>query len=850
MRGWKDRSPGIAPVFIAYALLTLVMTYPVVIRLSTHLIGDGDDMWVHFWNSWWVDQVIQEGGDLYHTPLLFHPTGVSLRHQNIGWVNAVLWLALEPAVGGIVAYNVVHLIHIPLCGLGMFLLARYLMKSDSIAFLSGLVYAFWPFRMLDTNHPNTVSTEGFPILMLVLLHLFREGRPIRAGIIAGLVLAVTGYMRWQLLILAGFMVVLYALYGLGYERERWSRKTVVGLALMGVVATGLMLPGLYPFVQEGLAGGLPERVKAVVLSQPEQDLVAWIIPQHQHALGGFFTQLFDGYGRTPPRHRYSAYLGYVVIGLTAVGVVKRRQNRDTWFWLVLALLCFTLSLGPQLRFDNVEYANIPLPYRLLEWAPPVQMLGDPRRFSALLGVPLAVLAGYGALSLRRWLVQRRWGSLLAHPMVYTGVLGLLLLVDYYSIPTATVSTHIPSFYSTLAEESGDFAIIELPGNRQATEYYMFCQTTHGRPLLGGHVSRLPSQALDYESSVPLLRGMYESGTGRINTEVPDVSRQLAVLAEAGFRYIIMHKDMCNPGLVPEWQSYLAMSPLYEDDEVAVYSTAPVVGKDSALRHDLGAGVGLIEVGLSADNARQDPALEITAVWGATAPPRADLQVEIALVSKGGASAQVQCFDLSPTWLTTEWPADTIVRHSYVIEAEPGLGEGVYSIDMGLVRRSDGQAIDQRETVGEVVALITEDRLQLFPMGRRVGVDFGQELRLLGYNLEVSRRNVRLILHWEALQEMEVAYKFFVHLENAGTGTLAAQADVMPRGWTYPTVEWAAREVVSDEIYLSLSAVPCGEYGLSIGVYHPETRQRLSVDSAPPGFVAYQDRLELPELIAR
>jgi hypothetical protein len=103
-------------VLFAYSLLTVIMTWPVVARLNTHLIGTGDDMWVHYWNNWWVKQVLQQGGNVYYTPLLFHPTGVSLLYHNFAWVNIAIWLVLEPFVGGIAAYNLVHVLHIPLCG--------------------------------------------------------------------------------------------------------------------------------------------------------------------------------------------------------------------------------------------------------------------------------------------------------------------------------------------------------------------------------------------------------------------------------------------------------------------------------------------------------------------------------------------------------------------------------------------------------------------------------------------------------------------------------------------------------------------------------------------------------------
>jgi hypothetical protein len=851
VRDWKRALLIYTGVFLAYVLLTLVMTWPVVAKLNTHLVGNGDDMWVHYWNNWWVKQVLQQGADLYYTHLLFHPTGVRLVYHNFAWVNIALWLVLEPLVGGIVAYNLVYLIHMPLCGLGMFLLSRRLTKSDAVAFVSGLVFAFWPYRMLDVNHPNMISTEGFPFLTLALLRLFQDERLIRDGIIAGVLSALIGYMRWQLLILAGFWVALYLLYTLIWERERWSWQRGAALALTGVVAVALMVPGLYPLVREqSEEGGFPQELYTVSASDPEQDLLAWIIPQHQHPLGELYTRLSRGYGRSSARGRYSAFLGYVAVGLAVVGVVKRRKRKETWFWLGLALLCFVLALGPHLRFDDVDYASIPLPYQLIGWLPLIRMLRYPHRFSTLLGLSIAVLVGYGALALREWLAPRRWGSRVARPVVFTSLLGLLLLLDYLSIPTATVSAHVPAFYSTLAEEAGDFAIVGLPGKRQITEHYMFYQTTHSRPLLGGHVSRLPPHALEFASSVPLVEGMYRSQTGGINTEIPDISRQLSLLAGAGFRYIVLHKELAEPGLLAEWQSYLAVSPWYEDEEVTVHSTTPVVGQDAFLEYDLGAGIGLIHTSLSTGNTAPDSVLELEFVWGTTAPPETDLQVEIALVDDEGNVGQAQRLEISPTWPTGEWPVNAIVRDRFTFQVDPRLTEGIYAVVVGLVRKEDGQPVGQKAEVGAVLILETGQGLSASPIVHRVGAGFGDVLRLLGYGLEASTDAARVTLHWQALRRMEESYKFFVHLVDAESGTLAAQVDVVPLDWTHPTTEWQAEEIVSDQLVLPLEEVPPGRYRLWVGVYHPDTGERLSIGDMPDGFVFNEGRFMLPGEVVR
>jgi hypothetical protein len=802
------------------------MTYPVVIRLGTHLIGDGDDMWVHYWNNWWVKRVLQEGGDLYHTSLLFHPTGVSLIHQNFAWVNIVLWLGLERVVGGIAAYNLVHLLHIPISGLSMFLLVRRLTRSEAIAFVGGLIYAFLPFRMLDTNHPNMISTEGFPLLMLALLRLFEDGNPLRDGIFGGFVIALIGYLRWQLLILAAFMTVCYLLYVVVWQHTRWNRRIAMGLVVMVVIAGGLMTPGLIPYVRETARDGLAGELYELTPEPGKQDLLSFVVPQRQHLLSPLYDKVFRTYSRAAARHVYSAFLGHVVLALVVAAVVGRRDRSKTKFWLGLGVLCFALALGPYLRFNRILHKNIPLPYQLIGWLPPIRMLGISLRFNALLGLPLAVLGASGAQVLWEWIEQRRWPGRLASPTSFAAVLGLLILLDYLSVPTATVSVDVPDFYYLLAEEPGDFAIVGLPGKRHHTERYMFYQIVHGRPILGGHVSRLPPEALDFASSIPLIANMYREVA--INTGLPDISRQLSMLAEAGFKYVIIHKDLATEQQLDAWQSYLLIQPRYEDEELAVYPTEPVVGRDCSVEHDLGSGMVLVETRLSTEDIAPDAILEIGVVWGTKSPPGEALGLELSLVDDEGRVGQVERFQISPRWSAQTWPTNAIVRDKYAFQVEPWARAGEQALVARLVRAGDGQPVGQEAEIGRVVMHAPERVFVAPPIERGVEARFGDALRLLGYDVSVDAGALDVTLHWKALRRMLRSYKFFVHLYDIEGGEIVAQRDIIPYDWQYPTVWWEAAEVVSDQVHVPLDKVPAGVYQLAVGAYDAETIDRLDI----------------------
>jgi hypothetical protein len=84
---------------------------------------------------------------------------------------------------------------------------------------------------------------------------------------------------------------------------------------------------------------------------------------------------------------------------------------------------------------------------------------------------------------------------------------------------------------------------------------------------------------------------------------------------------------------------------------------------------------------------------------------------------------------------------------------------------------------------------------------------------------------------------------------AEEGEIASQHDGMPVGGLYPTTLWKAGEEVEDEHPLSLSTdlVP-GDYRLLVGLYRPETGERLPVlgsDGQPVGDSAELATVPLP-----
>jgi 4-amino-4-deoxy-L-arabinose transferase-like glycosyltransferase len=107
------------------------------------------------------------------------------------------------------------------------------------------------------------------------------------------------------------------------------------------------------------------------------------------------------------------------------------------------------------------------------------------------------------------------------------------------------------------------------------------------------------------------------------------------------------------------------------------------------------------------------------------------------------------------------------------------------------------------------------------------------IRLVGYTVadETVRPGqlVRLALFWQAQEVVTEPLTVFAHLVDQ-EGQLVAQQDGEPAGGSRPTVSWSSGELVRDQRGILLPRdTPPGEYRLVVGLYRPDSGQRLLVN---------------------
>lgn len=552
---------------LVYAVMAVVMTWPVALHLSDRFAGGGVDLKVSLWDMWWVERVALDGEAPLHTRHLFYPEGVSLAHHSISWRAGLFALPLRAAFGPITGYNLFFLGETVACCFATFLLALRLGGRPDAAIVSGAVLGFFPYRMAQAaSHPNLGSLSMIPLSLLCVEAALQTRKPawiIAGGACTALVL-LTGA---HLFIMTTGLLVALCLVRVVQQLQAGQAPRQVWVTVAAVAAACAVLCG--PLLLQFVGPGAPdmERALSVKHSRHPGDLAGFVTPWPRHLLfGGAVAKLDLRPGK------WGHYLGIGALGLLAASTFAKERRRELSPYALGTVAFLLLSLGPHLHIAGHRW-EWPMPYDLIGWARPIQALRSPDRFGLLVGICLALGAGWGyARLVRTSSLRGRSLSLL---------LCLLVLgADYWPVPYRTFKGRLGAAHRALLQESVTGAVIELPMHRQASKEAMFAQTRHGRPLVSGMVARLPAEARRYIRRSALLRALAKRRPKRYRCRRFDLPGQWAKLEREGFSHVVFHPLRYRAREREHVRSYLRAAPVVVSKDQLLFRLADLAALPS------------------------------------------------------------------------------------------------------------------------------------------------------------------------------------------------------------------------------------------------------------------------------
>ena len=252
-------------------------------------------------------------------------------------------------------------------------------------------------------------------------------------------------------------------------------------------------------------------------SPPGIDLLSFFLPNPNHgltpeAVRAWLTPRADLYLENVASLPFVALAAIVAAVRTGWRPLDDTRGKPMRFWVALTVAFALLALGPFIHIAGVN-TDIPGPWALARYLPLVRLARTPARLAIVAMLGLSMLFGVALCYLGdRWPQRRR---------LLLSVVAAVMFVELLPAPRPLYSASVPRFYARVADQQADVRILELPvGVRDGTSSVgnftarsQFFQTVHGKPLIGGYLSRVSRRRIDEMRQDPMLDALMTLSEG-------------------------------------------------------------------------------------------------------------------------------------------------------------------------------------------------------------------------------------------------------------------------------------------------------------------------------------------------
>jgi uncharacterized membrane-anchored protein YitT (DUF2179 family) len=351
-------------------------------------------------------------------------------------------------------------------------------------------------------------------------------------------------------------------------QRSWTWKFAV---IGGLACAGPLSPVIYG-LGRGIVDGQFVSPPVLWRSSPRGvDLLAYLHPNPNHPLSKWL--LGDGQASAPVVFvEFTAAFSLVAATIVIVAVIWARfRPRAGWWWLTCGFMA--LSFGPFLIVAGMN-THIPGPWALLRYVPVISAVRTPSRFAIVAALGLAILlAGALAALGERWPGRRRaigWCAL------------VLLLCELVPAPRTLYSGEYSPLSAIIAADPRPVRVLNVPfgvrdGRSSAGDFsarYQFEQTRHGKPLIGGYLSRVSQRRLaGMIERYPLIGPLVSMCEGQTLSEAEAarfVEDGPMFISAAAVGYVVIDTSRVTPQLRALSVEAFALDPIASDGPFTLY----------------------------------------------------------------------------------------------------------------------------------------------------------------------------------------------------------------------------------------------------------------------------------------
>ena len=491
---------------LLYVFLTMILTFPLILHMDRYLdLGDPAlNTWILAWD---VHSLISDPLNLFNANIFYpHNQNTLAFSEHLIADMVVAFPVILVTHNPVLAYNIILFLSFVLSGLGMFLLISHYINDKYSAFLGGVAFAFCTIRFAHIWHLQLLTAQWMPFALLYLDKFLHKGDYKNLALLYVFYVLQTlscWYFAFYITITLGVYALSVFVINKDLRKKMFHQSYQLKLILFLICALAIIAPFAYPYIQVAHEYGFTRTLDEV--SFYSADVGDYLLTPINNLIYGQVSYPFL-VNRNKGEH--FLFPGITVIALSLYGffllmrlklgdqsklaliiISDKTQN----IYLLIALIAFVLSLGYPLHFFGYTL-NIDLPYKyLFEYFPGFKSMRVPSRFGFIIMLSLSVFAAYGMSrfigskpKIKKLVISFIFVSLVISESIYIPVFNM----------TMPVGREIPEVYQWLANETGDFAIVELPSNFFSDTEYMYYSTYHWKKLANGYSGFVPENYSD------------------------------------------------------------------------------------------------------------------------------------------------------------------------------------------------------------------------------------------------------------------------------------------------------------------------------------------------------------------
>jgi hypothetical protein len=497
-----------------------------------------------------------------------------------------LYAYFQLIFGRVAGYNILFFASFILSGFGAYLLAFHFTKNKPASLIAGTIFAFSSFHVhnaLGTN-VGTMHQEWLPFFALYLFKFF-DDLSFKNFSLAGVFLFLIGFTEHQLLAFTVIFISFFFVYKLIIGPKAYLRSKL----WIYIGASSLFFSILFFFMFRSLfavAGSSNNFLDAGLKSAVKysNDSLSILIPPISHSFWpDSFANLRDQIARNADSS-FSAYAGYSVLLLSIFGIFGIRffkknkiPAKGIFFWLAVAIGFYVLSLGPYLHYKGVLDPPVKMPfwfvYQYLPFYKNIRTVG--RLFVwSMLGFSMLAAWGMAFISAKLSIFPPKADQPLAdnfqknkedeksegeknigwelggRSKILYIIVGLVIILEFLSVPFKTDSLVHSSFYERLGQDKENYSVLEVPGNTSydfASRDLAWKSIHRKRAINGYDFARVVDDHYTFQRGTPIIRtllydipeGANGNDTDIMKDSYYDISSE--ILNYYNIRYVILDK---------------------------------------------------------------------------------------------------------------------------------------------------------------------------------------------------------------------------------------------------------------------------------------------------------------------